>query len=215
MPQDFVALGETNKMKAKFTLALLLGTLMIFASSARGTAIRATTPYGVVPGTSDTVDLGTYWIVPPPPGSGDDLVLQISPTSSDLGDPISVTLDLSSTSFDTNTADYSGASTSDGTFGIITCDSGGTYAGGNLNSLCTPTTNSACDLSGITDGGGVGTITLPGTCDVANETFYFDLESDSGISVTAVTGTPEPGSLALLGIGLIALAVLSMRRLQA
>ena len=185
-------------MNVRLTLGLLVGTALIFASSARATGIRSGSPYGI-PSSCSTLSIETQCLVPLTPinPSDVDLVLQISPTSSDLGDSLQVTLDLSSTSFVTGTD----------AFGILNCP------GFNLGATCTPTTNPTCDLTGVTDV--AGTITLPGSCDVANETLYFDLASTAGISVSPVTptATPEPGSLALLGIAVIPVMLLSRRRL--
>jgi hypothetical protein len=132
-----------------------------------------------------------------------DLLLQISPTSPDLGDPLEVMLDLSTQSFVTNTDN----------FGILNCGSTGT-AGSNLGTICTPITNPTCNLAGVSDN--AGTITLPGSCIIAGETFYFD-EASAGVfaDVSPLTATPEPSSLALLGMGLISVAFFSRRRLQA
>jgi hypothetical protein len=194
-------------MKAILIATLLFGTTLIFASSVRATSVRTGSSYGQI-SSSETSDIGTQSLVPLTPISTSyiDLLLQIGSGSPYLGDPIKVTAPLVS-SFISGTDP----------FGILGCGSDGT-AGSTLGTVCTPMANPTCDLSGVTYSG--GSLTLPGSCIVVGETFYFD-ESTSGVGTFATlspvtsTPTPEPSGLALLGIGLIPLAFLSNRRLQA
>lgn len=198
-----------NQMKVRFLATVLVGSTLFFASAARATSVRTGSNYGQ-PGTSQTApDVGTEYFVPLTPIDPEfiDLVLQISPTSPYLGDPIQVTVDLSTTSL-----------ASDGTtFGLLMCNPGAApqTAFSNLGTICTPTTNPSCSLDGVADN--AGKITLPGSCIVAGETFYFDLASATGVSVVPAPSvtTPEPGSLALLAIALIPFAFISKRRLLA
>jgi hypothetical protein len=191
-------------MKTKRTLVALLAAALLCATAARATTIRTGSSYGMI-SSSTSSSLGTDYLVPLTPISPSDfdLLLQISPTSPDLGDPLQVTLDLGSSFI-----------SGDDPFGILACNNNG-MAGTNLGAVCTPTSNPACDLTGVTDV--AGSIVLPGSCDVANETFYFDLASTSGIAVSPVTATltPEPGSLSLLGLALFSLVIFSRRRVRA
>jgi hypothetical protein len=195
-------------MTARCSVMLLLGIALIFGGPARADRIRTGSSYGKIIQPQQSSAIGTQSLVPLRPVSEQDgdLLLQISPTSPDLGDPLKVTLVLSPTELIPGT----------GTFGILECP------GLNLGTVCTPGTNPVCDLSGVSEVS--GTITLPGACDVANETFYFDEPAATGqnpftgafAQVSPVTPTvPEPGSLALAGVGLLSLAFLSKRRSQA
>ncbi len=196
-------------MNLRLTVALLLASALIFIAPARATSIRTGSSYGQIASTSltDASGIGTEYLVPLTPIDPNDidLLLQISSTSSFLNNPIQITINLAGTPFVANTA----------AFGILNCGSDGT-AGTNLGTVCTPASNPACDLSGVTGNG--GTITLPGACIVANETFYFD-EASTGVfaAVSPVTATaaPEPSSLALTLVSLIPIALLSRRRLLA
>jgi hypothetical protein len=202
-------------MNLRLTVASLLGAVLIFVAPARGTSIRTGSSYGQIAATSSTAaaGIGTEYLVPLTPISPDDfdLLLQISPTSSFLNNPIQITIGLTSPPFFTS-------STSTDSFGILNCNNDGSgTAGSNLGMVCTPTGNSTCDLSGATVNG--NTITLPGACVTANETFFFDESTPGGafasVTTVAATTTPEPSSLALIGISLVTLALLSRRRLLA
>jgi hypothetical protein len=194
-------------MNIKVAATLLLAAAILFVAPARADRIRSGSSYGL-PGNPQMTSIGTETLVPVPPDMTEgDLVLQIIPSSPFLGDPIQVNVTLSSTEFVLGT----------GTFGVINCPPIQTTL-----ALCTPVTNPACDLSGVTPQ--AGTITLPGSCNVANETFYFD-EPSTGttfdtigpfaeISAVTPTTTPEPSSLALLCAGLFSLALLSRRLLH-
>jgi hypothetical protein len=204
-------------MKVKIAMALLVGAALMLASPAGAT--RTESGYGEV--TSMSVGVGEGWSVPmsacdpanpstPNCSPSDtDFLLQIIATNSA---PIVVTLDLSPTSFNPD-----GDSPPDSPFGLLDCaEIFSLDPTGNLAPVCqTGNDGSTCNLSGVADVG--GSITLPGSCDVAGNTFYFDLASkSSSISVVAGTApTPEPSSLALLGIALIPLAIYSRRRAQA
>jgi len=196
-------------MKIKFSVALLLGVLVIFASSARATT-RTASGYGQP--SSTTVAVGDGWTVPMSAcdsmscaPTDMDFLLQITTTNSD---PIVVMLDLSPTSFNPGNDNPP-----DSPFGLLDCTQIG--SSGNLGPVCaTGNDGSTCNLAGVMNVG--GSITLPGLCDVKGNTFYFDLASTSGISVSYGTSTAlEPSSLTLLGLALIPVAVLSRRRLQA
>ncbi len=192
-------------MNIKLASTFLLGATVLLVAPVRADRIRTGSSYGMAIN-SQTSSIGTQTLVPLTPlgPTEGDLVLQISPTSPDLGDAIQVKITLSSTEFVMGT----------GTFGVVNCP------GFNLGSLCTPASNPTCNLSGVTYQG--GSLTLPGSCDVANETFYFDepatTDDFSGtfadISAVTPTTTPEPSSLALLSAGLFSLALLSKRLLQ-
>jgi hypothetical protein len=195
-------------MNVRLAVTMLFAAVLIFVAPARADSIRHGSSYGTPNSTTSPTSVGTEYLVPLTPTSPTDfdVVLRISSSSPFLGDPIEVTLDLSTMPFVMGTS----------TFGLIDC----TTSVGNLTTPCgTSTSNgTGCNLSGVTDIG--GTITLPGACDVAGMVFYFDEASTMGVfaaSVTPVTAptAPEPTSLVLLGISLIPLAFLSKRRLQA
>jgi hypothetical protein len=214
------AQGELQKMKVKIAMGLLLGAALMLASPARAT--RTDSGYGLFSSTETVSGIGEEWLVPfpnltPQPG---DVLLQISSTSSDLGDPINVTLDLSSVSFVTIA---NGFTVDTPNFGMIDCAGVGSLS--NLHPICGSSTNDgSCDLSGAKVVG--DTITLPGTCIVGGATFYFD-EADGDDANGNFVGTfadvspatsavmPEPGSLALLGMGLLPVVFLAKRREQA
>lgn len=197
-------------MRMRPTVVLLLIIVLISAAPAHATSIRTGSSYGMISqnSTADSTGIGTEYLVPLTPidPKDFDLLLQISPTSSSLGQQIQITINLASPPFLTS-------STSTDSFGILNCDSGGTA--GNLGTVCTPTGNPSCDLSTATVSG--NTITLPGACVAANETFFFDESTPLGAfaaaSAVTTTAAPEPSPLALLGVSLIPLALLSRRRL--
>jgi hypothetical protein len=224
-------------MNVKFTLALLLGTFVIFTSSARATAItRSGSGYGEVanilsngftsiPGVTGGVE---EWFACNPDTSDNpatgciggtfDLVLQITDTTY-VGDSLQITLPDLTASEDAGTT----------SFGLLQCGTSFPDAGlnpilcGASGALLTPAPSSDC----VTDfpSAPVGnTITLPGSCVAVGATFYFDEASSDtpdatasavGVTPGAITTAPEPSSLVLLGIGLIPVALLSRRRVQA
>jgi hypothetical protein len=214
-------------MKVKFTLALLLGALVIFISPAHATAItRSGSGYGMLSGaTSEPVSIGSeYLICTPDTGSSlptcdgtdeDDLLLQITSPASG---PVQFSIpDLATTSFIAGTSP----------FGLVTCDKG-TFSS-QLGSVCTPTTpvtftptaaDNACasDLNAAATSlsGSMTTITLPASCtELTDATIYFDQTSpEYGTFPGTPTSAPEPGSLMMLGIGFIPLALFSRRRAQ-
>jgi hypothetical protein len=193
-------------MNIRLAAIFLLAGAALWVAPAGATSIRTGSSYGNI-SDSATSSIGTQYLVPLTPidPADIDLLLQISATSPNFMDPIQVTVNLSPAAFMPGTA----------TFGIVACP------GANLGNVCTPASNPTCDLSGVTVK--AGTITLPGSCNVANETFYFDeaLNPDNpngvfgDISVVKPTSTPEPGSLELLALGLVSFALLSKRLLQA
>jgi hypothetical protein len=222
-------------MKVKFTPALLLGTLVIFTSSARATSItRSGSGYGEVanilsngftsiPGVTDGVE---EWFACNPDTSDNpatgciggtfDLVLQITDTTY-VGDSLQITLPDLTASEDAGTT----------SFGLLQCGTSFPDAGlnpilcGASGALLTPAPSSDCVSEFPTAPVG-NTIKLPGACVAVGATFYFDETSSdtpdataSAVGVTPLTTTPEPSSLALLGIGLISVALLSRRRVQA
>jgi PEP-CTERM motif len=193
-------------MNTKWFVAFLLGIALVLAVPARADRIRTASSYGQIINSQPSA-IGTQSLVPLTPISlqDGDLLLQISPTSPDLGKPLQVTITLSGTEFIAGT----------GTFGVVDCP------GSNLGTVCTPSTNPTCDLSAVLYSGGM--LTLPGTCDVANETFYFDepmapnMFTGTFAQVTAVTSSsmPEPSAFALLGLGLLSVMAFLKRRVQA
>jgi PEP-CTERM motif len=193
-------------MNVRLLVTLLLGTALIFVAPAQANSIRTGSNYGMPNSSTSSTSVGTQFLVPLTPISATDfdVLLQISSTSPFLGDPLQVTLDLSGTPFVIGTT----------AFGLINC----TTSVGNLTTPCGSSTSNGtgCNLSGVTDVG--GTITIPGSCDVAGMVFYFDEASTTGVfaDVSPLTPSvaPEPSSLALIGISLISLALFSRRRLQ-
>jgi hypothetical protein len=227
-------------MKVKFTLALLLGALVVFTSVAHaGTITRSGSGYGsditsgdftpITGVTESYVCVGTTDITPADgcesedntsdSGHNYDLIVQIT-GSTYVGDALQLTLpELASSSL-------SGSSP---IFGLLQCEESFPTAG--LNPLLcgtpsTPTPSADCGSEFPTSAVS-GIITLPGSCVVVGATFYFDetATSDSdlekmtgapvGITPVVPTSAPESSSLSLLGIGLASLALLSRRRLQA
>jgi len=206
-------------MNVKFTLALLLGIVLIFASPARATSTRSGSGYGTTNMLTSPSTLVTQWGVCIPETTNCDLLLQInSPTTPT--ESLLVTLN--------NTLDSASTGYLDGedgnpslTFGAIDC-SMNTGNLGNSNSPCASTANNgqSCGITEETS----STFEILGSC-VAMQTFYFDLQnitvSLDGIpdvnaaDVSQVTPAPEPGSVALLAIGLIPLALLPRRRARA
>lgn len=193
-------------MNIRMTALILIVVAVVFVAPARADRVRTGSNYGQILN-SQTSSIGTQFLVPLTPidPAEGDLLLQVSPSSPDLNDPIQVKIALSPTELIANT----------GTFGIVTCP------GFNLGSACTPASNAACDLSGVTYQGGM--LTLPGSCNVANETFYFDEGADpngaftgtfADISAVKTMATPEPGTLELLALALVSSALLSKRLLQ-
>lgn len=78
-------------MKVKFTLALLLGTLVIFTSSARATTIRTGSSYGTTTIIGSSA-IATQWSVCLPGDPSEcDLLVQINGPA-DLDQPIQITL---------------------------------------------------------------------------------------------------------------------------
>jgi hypothetical protein len=201
---------EEKLMRLRFAASLLLLAVIFVVPNVSATSVvRSGSPYGNVNKTESVPNIGVEYLVPLTPidPSDNDLLLQINSTSPYLGDPLQVTLALAGTPF---------VGTSN--FGLLVCDSSN---GGNLigAGVCpTSTSNSGCDLSGATISG--SSITLPGSCNVAGATFYFDeapSSSPEGVfaSVSPTTAAvPEPSSLALLLVSLVPLALLSRRLLH-
>lgn len=216
-------------MKVKFTLALLLGALVILTSPARAGIVRSGSGYGfdVISGdftpitgvTESYACVGQTNVTPAGGCGGDnnyDLIVQIT-GSTYVGDALQIAPpELDSTSL----------SSSSPAFGLLQCDESNP-ADGLDPLLCgtpsTPTPSADC-VSGFPTSASSGTITLPGSCVVLGATFYFDETASStdnlesitakGVSITPVppTNAPESSSLSLLGIGLVSLALLSRRR---
>jgi hypothetical protein len=140
-----------------------------------------------------------------------DLMLQLTGSAS-LNEAITINLaNLAPASFDSGTS----------VFGLIACDTGNTS--NQLLSLCTPVSapndpvvGATClsELASITPVavGSTESITLPSSCATASATFYFDETSPdlATPSTGSATATPEPGTLALLGSGLV--GIFSLRR---
>ena len=192
--------------------ALTFGVLLLAASSARATTIRTGSDYGTQSGASQPVeiggvDVGTQWVFTYPPASSTfDVILQINPLSTDLGDPLEVTFPLAA----------------GGSFGLIDCSSPGNLGNDGSDDqpcndgLAASVSGTPCDLSDVTYTD--GSVILPGSCDVAGETFFFDIGSSTAFATVSLAGaavTPEPSSLAMLGIALILLVFLSRQRQQA
>jgi hypothetical protein len=196
----------------KCVLALILGTLLLSVSSVRASAIRTGSSYGTGTGAFEPVvvdgaTIGEEWIFTDPPGTDTNaVILQIFPTSTDLGQSLQVTLP-------------SGT----GAFGLVDCSSPGNLGPGTAENpaqndpcndgLAASVAGTSCNLASQTFS---GSAVLDGsTCDVAGETFYFDEGTSTSFATVTLGGAvpvPESSSLLMLSIGLIPLAFLSRRR---
>jgi hypothetical protein len=156
--------------------------------------------------------------------SGYDLLLSITSDSID-GTPLTITLP----SFLASSTNGVGGGYS---FGVLECalNSDGTVDGNapvtiGSTTFCTATqsfngtslvptslagTASTCetDLSSLANG--TDTLTLPGACITNGMTFFFDETSPNTTASPATT--PEPGTLVILGAGLLALAGAGSKR---
>jgi len=220
------------KMNAKLALALLFGTALIFASPVGAT--RTDSGYGQAETGTVVSGVGEQWFATITAcgtstsctvNSSKDLLLYINPG---LNGPINVTLDLAPT-FNLGSMLHPG--TTDLPFGLINCvgaqqsnigfDQGtlgpcdfGSNNTSNTSNPTNGTTPPGCALPNPTPGSNI-TITIPSSCLLGGEVFYFDLADTSGISVTPGSrSVPEPPSLALLGVALIPLAYFSRRRVH-
>jgi hypothetical protein len=198
-------------MKARLAVVSVVALLIfVFVPQTWATSVRTGSGYGL-PGSPNTIPgIGTEWLIEMPNSTNWDLILQIDPSSPNLGDDLQVSVTLTSGSgFDTLQPDTD-------LFGLIGCASPQGNLAGNVCGVSVPSIPD-CNLTSANING--GTITLPGACNVANATFYFDEGSSPGVfaSVTPVGATvaPEPPTLLLIAIALVPLALLSGRKLLA
>lgn len=213
-------------MKAKFTLALLLGILVIFTSSARATTIRPGSNYGgasygyadCANGTAgnpcegsttasytDYIDGTPYTVYQFVEGNGTSTP---TPDIFDVVDFTNVAVGATVELPVLNTALETGEFVCDSRAGLtsstVVVDSGVS----TLNGLpCTPDST-----AGITQGADVEYFTNNGTSPITSLALY---TVDGNLNTGAATSTPEPGSLALLGLALIPVALLARRRQRA
>jgi hypothetical protein len=219
-------------MNARFLAIVLVGTSLLFASSAHATSVRSGSGYGMgvlsdgfttVPGVTGGMEewfacVGTTGFTPAGGcvgGDGYDLILQIT-DSTYANDSLQINIpNLTTTPLLSGTP----------AFGLLSCDTGD--PDGLDPTLCpsasvpspTASCNSAFPTSAV---GAMNTITLPSSCVVVGATFYFDEEASNivnattnALAVTPAVVTPEPSSLALFGLVLIPLLLFSKRRVQA
>jgi PEP-CTERM motif len=222
-------------MKIRFSVALLLGALLIFASSARATSVRTGSGYGETTNLSSSSPIANQWSTCTP-GSGFvdcDLLVQIN-SSAAPGEEIQITLNNPLFTGPTGFLPGPDDVTPTGTFGLIDCadnqtQTGNLGSGGTGMGPCASSSSSgqSCNITQATN----NTFDIPAStssCAVAGETYYFDLQSPlvdgiatapdvaaASIKEVPVVTTPEPSSLALFGLALLPLLLFSKRRVQA
>jgi len=209
-------------MKIEFSVALLLGALVIFASSARATSVRTGSGYGETDQLNSPSPIANQWSTCTPASDFTecDLLVQIN-SSAVPGEEIQITLNSPLITGPTGFLPGPDGTTPTGPFGLIDCldsQAGNLGAGGTGTGPCASSlsTGQNCNITEAS----ANTFDIPATCAVAGETFYFDVQATSAGAVNAatvgqVTTTPEPSSLALFGLALIPMMLFSKRRLRA
>jgi len=207
-------------MNVKITLALLLGTVAIFNTSTRAESVRTGSGYGAVEtyaacstSTSTCIGVGTPFTIDI--GGTDYQALQyaffqngaVAPTISEIVDfgPVSGGSSFELPVFNTGLS-LSGVFSCGGDQTVITDNMGNDVAG----VPCTPGAF-ASDSSNVTQMPGRGVMDFTINASTSDLVLF---ANGTNLNVGGVASTPEPNSLALLGIGLVPLAILSRRRVH-
>ncbi len=225
-------------MKVKFTLALLLGALVIFTSSARATAItRSGSGYG--PFSSSGYATCAADAIADALGTGTDsdcIGVQLASYQIEIGgteysvyqfafdgdgapnnEGVIDLVDLGAVAASTS-IDLPVISTDPTLSGVFTCSNtaSATKVTDSSFPANTVTIPGSSTPLGCTPGSQAGSIN--GGPDFTTTAAISDLvlfTEDGNLDTGASTPAPEPSSLTLVGMGLVALALLSRRRVQA